>query len=366
MLCQSSAVLTVDDALTAGSRALGVPLTSPEVLDGSDRTLVIRATAPSRTVIVKLHRDRTAEAAVREPAGLDVAGGRGTPQLLAVTDPPGVVLEDVGTGDDLAALLLGTDAPAAAAGLQQWAAALGTLHARTADCGQQLQDALDRAAARLGVPTQPAAGMPAMRNRAAEALATDLSLLGIDPSPQALEELRGLDELLSGPAEAWALTPADACPDNNRLTPAGVVLFDMEGAQLRHVAWDAAYLVVPWPSCWCSWRMPEDLAEAALASWRAAIALPHVYSPAFGGDLHTAALGWAMVSAGWFVRGAVLDDHPHPATPARRAMVQHRLATLIEQPHPRVPALNELLARLLQATYDAWGTVSLDLAPAFR
>lgn len=358
-------MLTVADALAAGSRALGVPLYAPEELKGSDRTLVVRARAPQGSVVVKLHRDATAESAVREPAGLEVAGGQGTPQLLAVTDPAGVVLEDVGAGDDLAELLLGTDPAAAAEGLRRWAAALGALHARTAACGGQLQDALDRSAARLCVPALPALGTPAMLARAAHALA-DVPLLGVIPSDHALAELRGLDGLLGGPAQAWALTPSDACPDNNRLTADGLVLLDLEGAQLRHVAWDAAYLLVPWPSCWCSWQLPVDVAQAALESWREAVALPYAREPGFEDDLRTVSLGWAMTSAGWFVRGAVQDDHPHPATPTRKAMVQNRLAAVVELPDRHLPALAALAKELLQATYEAWGEVALELAPAFR
>jgi len=359
-------VLTVADALAAGSRALGVPLSGPEQLKGSDRTLVVRARAPMGSVVVKLHRDTTAESAVREPAGLEVADGQGTPRLLAVTDPAGVVLEDVGAGDDLAALLLGTDPAAAADGLRQWAAALGVLHARTAACGVQLQAALDRTTARLSVPTLPAAGTPAMLALAADALAADLPLLGVHASNDALAELRGLDGLLRGPAQAWALTPSDACPDNNRLTAAGLVLLDLEGAQLRHVAWDAAYLLVPWPSCWCSWRLPLEVTDAALESWRAAVALPYAHEPGFEDDLRTVSLGWAMTSAGWFVRRAVQDDHPHPAAPTRKAMVQHRLAAVVEHPDRQLPALTGLAQELLQATYDTWGEVTLELAPAFR
>jgi len=365
-LCQAAAVLTVADALAAGSRALGVPLLAPEELQGSDRTLVVRAWAPQGSIVVKLHRDANAESAVREPAGLEVAGGQGTPRLLAVTDPAGVVLEDVGTGDDLAELLLGTDPAAAADGLRRWAAALGALHARTAACGAQLQEALDRSAVRLGLPALPAAGTPAMLARAADALAVDLPLLGVSPSDHALAELRGLDGLLGGPPQAWALTPSDACPDNNRLTSEGLILLDLEGAQLRHVAWDAAYLLVPWPSCWCSWRLPVEVAHAALESWRAAVALPYARDPAFGNDLRTVLLGWAMTSAGWFVRRAAQDDPPQPATPTRKAMVQHRLAAVAKLPYRQLPALAAFAQELLQATYDAWGEVALELAPAFR
>ncbi|MCA1711860.1 MAG: hypothetical protein LC789_09620 [Actinobacteria bacterium] len=359
-------MLTVEAALAAGSRALGEVLSEPQELKGSDRTLVVRAQAARGSVVVKLHRDATTEPAVREPAGLEVAAGQGTPRLLAVTDPPGVVLEDVGTGDDLAALLLGNDLGAAADGLRSWATALGTLHARTGGCGTQLQDALDRHAARLGVPAPTAAGTPAMLAWAADGLRADLPLLGVEPSAPALAELRGLDDLLGGPAAARTLTPSDACPDNNRLTATGLVLLDLEGAQLRHVAWDAAYLLVPWPSCWCSWLPTQEAADSALEAWRTAVALPYAREPAFADDLRTVSLGWAMTSAAWFVRRAVQDDHPHPSTPSRRAMVQHRLASVAAQPDARVPALAALADELLQATKAAWGDVPLELAPAFR
>ena len=365
-MCQAAVVLTVTDALAAGSRALGVPLVGPKLLKGSDRTLVVRARTPDGTVVVKLHRDPASESAVREPAGLQVAGGQGTPRLLAVTDPAGVVLEDVGSGNDLAELLLGTDPASAADGLRRWATALGALHARTAGCGEQMQDALNRSAARLKVTAPPAAGTPAMLARSADSLAADLPLLGVTPSQQALAELRGLDGLLDGPEQAWALTPADACPDNNRLTADGLVLLDLEGAQVRHVAWDVAYLIVPWPSCWCSWRPPADVAETAVESWRVAIGLPYAQDPAFSRDLRTVALGWAMTSAGWFVRRAVQDDQPHPATPTRKAMVQHRLAVAVQNPTPQLSALKALAEELLEATHDAWGDVPLELAPAFR
>ena len=56
--------------------------------------------------------------------------------------------------------------------------------------------------------------------------------------------------------EHHALSPADACPDNNLLTDRRLRLIDFEWSEVRHPAWDAAYLAVPWPTCWCSWRIP--------------------------------------------------------------------------------------------------------------
>ena len=50
-------------------------------------------------------------------------------------------------------------------------------------------------------------------------------------------------------------------PGQQRAGRRRVVLVDFEGAEWRHVAWDVAYLRVPWPTCWCSWRMPDAVAE---------------------------------------------------------------------------------------------------------
>jgi Phosphotransferase enzyme family len=57
----------------------------------------------------------------------------------------------------------------------------------------------------------------------------------------------------SGPS---ALTLADACPDNSIRTTRGYLLIDFEEAEWRPVAWDVAYLTVPWPSCWCCFTLP--------------------------------------------------------------------------------------------------------------
>src|SRR2546429_3760393 len=93
-------------------------------------------------------------------------------------------------------------------------------------------------------------------------------IVDVDVPTHALDELRGLGSRLScaGPA---ALTPADACPDNNVRTAGGLVLIDFEGAQWRHIAWDVAYLAVPWPSCWCAWQLPADVAARAVEAYRA-------------------------------------------------------------------------------------------------
>ena len=373
----SGAMSAVDEAVAAAAAALagrwpGLRLSDPEILDGSDRTVVLRAAvtgAPVPSVIVKVHLlDEPREAVVREPAGLSLLP-HGRPEVLALLDkPPGIVLEDLGPGRDLADLLLGDDPAAATAGLHGWATALARLQRSTLGAGPAFAAELAGHAARLGLPVPPVDPMSAVLDDAARLLVEQLPRLGIDPPAAALEELRSLDGRLG--TSFHALTPADACPDNNRETEAGWVLLDFEGAQVRHVAWDAAYLLVPWPSCWCCWRLPTGVGEQALQTWRTELGPPEVTSAAFDQDLGIAALGWTLVSTAWFLPRAVDgDEHTHEEAavmPTRRTMVQHRLREAAAAPRAGLPALATLTQQLSDATELAWGRLSLDLAPAYR
>jgi hypothetical protein len=189
------------------------------------------------------------------------------------------------------------------------------------------------------------------------------------PGAEALTELRSATAAL-GP-DADALTPADACPDNNVATPAGLVLLDFEQATMRHVAWDAAYLLVPWPSCWCSWRIPADVAGVALARWRAAVAptVPVVGSAAFDRDLDVAVAAWAFLSSAWFLAGAVDEEDGAPGDalrgPTRRAVIRYRMR-LAARRRTVLPALADLAEEILAATAQRWGDLRLRTAPAYR
>jgi hypothetical protein len=356
-----------------------------DVLDGSPRTYVVRARTEGRadlptTVVVKVHAEATTSGSeVREPAalGLLTAAGWGlTPRLLAVADdPPLVVMEDLGAGlPDLAGALLGTDRALAERLVLAWADAVAHLHARTSGWTDDLGAALTANADRLGRGTPATNGMPDALELAATTLAEELPGLGVEPTAEALDVLRQLDGLLGGGAACWALSPSDACPDNNLVTDRGMLLLDFEGAQVRHVAWDAAYLTVPWPSCWCSWRLPDDVAGRALGHWRNGLAAvaPHVTSTDFEADLAVAEMGWALMSTSWFLETAMreaderLAPPPDAVTPSKPATLQHRLSLAAATSEPRLAPLRDLAAEVHAAALARWGDVSLPLAPAFR
>jgi hypothetical protein len=252
---------------------------------------------------------------------------------------------------------------------------VGRLHAATSGCRDEMTDALAATARRLGRASPPPTDeMPDSLDRAAATLADLLPRLGVTPTAAALDEVRHLQDGFGGDDGCWALTPGDTCPDNNVLTDVGAILFDFEGAAIRHVAWDAAYLRVPWPSCWCAWRLPEDVAGRALERWRSAVVgqVPYVATPAFEADLDRAESGWAAVSTGWFLAGALEgDDVPggeagRRVAPGRRALVLHRLAGAAAGTVPGLAAWRALAAETRAAAEAAWGPVDLKPAPAFR
>ncbi len=115
----------------------------------------------------------------------------------------------------------------------------------------------------------------------------------------ALIERQG--EVPVAPSLAWAeLTDAAnalhdrcTCPDDAVLLDGCYRLVDFEGAQWRHVIWDVAYLRVPWPTCWCSWRLPEDVAERAVDAYRGAAAPTFPSSPTTASSRTSTQPAWA-------------------------------------------------------------------------
>jgi hypothetical protein len=355
-------------------------LSDPVPLESSPRSLVIRANVTGSdalpgTVIVKTHNpDLAPEASVREPAALALLGDVGctaAPALLAVSTTPAlVVMADLGDHGRVSDALLWGSAEEATRAVLGWAGTLARVHAATRGIEPVFAAALARDANRLDVDCPSTDRTTTTLADAAALLAERLPRLGVVMPPQAIDELSRVDELLPRDPALRSLTPSDACPDNNLLTPDGLALIDFEGAQVRHLAWDAAYLSVPWPTCWCSWLLPDEVAVAALQQWREACGAP-VGGADFEDALRAATIGWSMASVGWFLAKAI-DDEPwsddqeeHAIAAPRRALITHRLGAVARLDDVRLPALTDLAAEALAAAEVAWGPLELPLAPAF-
>ena len=359
-----------DELAPARDLLPGVEFAQPRPLGRNERSLVhrVQATWPdgtTRSLIVKEYLT-AGEGWVREAAALEVLARAGRPPRLLAEGaaPPVLITEDLGDGASLADALLGDGPRMAERALRRWAETLATLHAATRGARAEFGAALARREGDLPVAES---SVTVDLDDAARVLDRECGSLGVRLPSGALDELRALAKRLGGDGLA-ALTPADACPDNNVVTDNGLVLVDYEGAQWRHIAWDVAYLQVPWPSCWCCWRLPDDVAARAVAAYRAAAApaFPEVDQPGFGHDVEAAVVGWALVSTTWFIDNALGSDpplNPDRPTPTRRAMILHRLDRAGAS--AELPVLAELAALLAAELRNRWGDVPLAFAPAF-
>jgi hypothetical protein len=287
--------------------------------------------------------------------------------VLLAEAPELIVMSDAGTGPSLADRLRGSDPAAATTAVLAWAEAIAGVQAASVDLGPAFAAALE-ARSPLGPP--PVDTSVDELAGAADALATHLPRLGVRPREAALDTLRGLAGALeAGPK---ALDPGDACPDNNVEVNGGPLLLDFEWAEFRHVGWAGVYPRVPWPTCWCSWRMPEEVGAAAVDRWRRTLApsLPVVATPGFDDALELIAAAWTFLSIGLFLPRALDGDppsrDPSRSRPSLRALLPHRLAATMAAPAPVPAELTDLAAQILAATRREWGDRPLPLAPAWR
>ena len=346
-----------------------------ERLRGGARAAVHRVhvqyeTGRTDTVVLKQHT-AAGEGWVREASALASLTVKAPAAVLLAesSSPAAVVMSDLGRGASVADWLLGDDADGARESVVQWARAVARLHVSTLGLPDRFSAELVKRSGELPVAADP---LPAQLSDAAALLSRLATATALPWADDAAEELRGIGSRLTRP-ERSVLSPTDACPDNNVSTADGVYLVDFEGASFWHAAWDVAYLTVPWPSCWCAWRLPEEVTYEALRCYRADLceAMPYVDDEEFNRDVAAAAVGWTFLSASWLMPTALTADPPPSdariVAPSRRAMIAHRLEGATDQAEiaglPRLAAVAQQWANLLQ---DRWPTASLALAPAFR
>lgn len=351
----------MSDALRVAAEILDVDQVEQLAeLGGSRRSVVRRVRAGTETFVVKEYLRPEEMTWSREAAGLKAAGGVRAPRLFGVCeDPAVVVMSDLGPGPNVADALLGTDAVLGRDRILAWAHAVGELQAHTADRLDVFREALG-----IEVPTDLTVSQ---MDDLGSALATLCAAHGLpweDAVPETIQHVLG--PLRTGPD--LALTPSDTCPDNNLLGPDGLLLLDFEHAEIRHRAWEAAYLRVPWPSCWCAWQVPDGVSGLALQAYLDASYGTDGPPSTFEADLEAATLLWCLLSVSWFLPAALDSDAAHNADddrmPGRRTLTLARLGLVarLSGPLPLVTWAESLRAELV----GRWGDHPLRSAPAFR
>src|SRR5680860_902476 len=179
-----------------------------------------------------------------------------------------LVCEDLGELPSLADVLQGNDGAAADAALREYAEALGTLNGATVAC----RDSLIEHRRALGLVDDNAAwsdDVAALRSELPEAL----SLLGLTIGPLISDDVDALVEDLTDESCWPSFTHGDPCPDNTVIDESGRIrFFDFEFSRVRPAMVDAAYVVVPFPTCWCVAQLPSSLTQQLESTYRTSFA----------------------------------------------------------------------------------------------
>jgi hypothetical protein len=376
---ESSALVRA--ALAAGSQAVGRQLSSPVKLTGSDRSVVLRCQdSAGGTVVIKTYpQDDDGPASfAAEAAGLTISGGTGlAPELLAASAARlTVVMSDLGSGRSMADALLADSGAAARATLLDWARDCGELSAATTERAAEFETLKSRYLA-----GRPDEGDAARFSGRILAVGERLAKLAARPGSGLKDVIfpRGLDADLAAVAAAIRasqypiFTPGDICPDNNLITGGRIRFLDFESADVYSVFLDAAYIRMPFSTCWCVFRLPSELAAEAEAVYRGQVTRVH---PELADDatwragVRRAVAAWSLRTMSWLLPWSIEEDRPMApdrVCPGSRQLMRYRLHVLVAELSQAgdLPAIAELAESLLAAT-EQWHAAEMPLYPAFR
>jgi Ser/Thr protein kinase RdoA (MazF antagonist) len=336
-------------------------------LQGRDHVFRLRL-AGDRSAVLKRRDDRPrpgqAEEFGIELATLEYLNAMPVPvapRLLGADPETGImVMEDLGRGPSLADSLLAGRREPAEAGLIAYARALGRLHAWSRNRPAEL--AARRARHAPGATMAPAWTGATMRGRDAflgAAAGLGLTTAGVE------EEIAGLAAMMAG-SGYLGLVHSDACPDNVRLLGREGRIFDFETSGWGPVVLDAAYLLAPFPSCWCFGAVPDEVAGAALEAYRAELAAAGItLGPDWTAALAAAVAGW-IVARGPALATAIDEDRPWGTTGMRpRLLAWLRAFGGAAGRAGELPRLRALADALHQELAARWGRPRVPEYPAF-
>jgi hypothetical protein len=278
-----------------------------------------------------------------------------------------VVMEDIGSGDTLADLLLGADPAAAEQRAIEHATLLGRMHALSV--GRQAE--FDRL--RDGLAQRDKTGDYYTYQWLAAALQVATEALDITPAPEVAGELALLIAAIRDPGPFLVYTHGDPCPDNLVRSSAGLRLLDFEFGDFRHALIDGVYGRILFPTCWCVNQLPIQMVRSMEQAYRAELSqgCPAAADQAtFARAVVEGCAYWALTLFDWYSMPQLLGEP-----------VEWGIATVQQ----RVLARAELLARTaaefgyLEALGATFGTIAtrlrarlpadleaMPLYPAFR
>jgi hypothetical protein len=275
-----------------------------------------------------------------------------------------VILEDLGEGECLADHLQGTDPEQVERALLAYATTLGRLHAATAGRAEHY-GALHRELARGGaepagaqmVRTWLADDLPAFRRTCAT--------LELPISSACDAELESLPPAVADPGPFLAYSVGDTCPDNHRYIPGDgddpgyLRFYDMEFGGFQHALLDAAYLWMPFPTCWCVARFPDELPPRLEAAYRTELiggCPPAADDATFYRAMTQMCAVWFILTVSWSLDTVLEEDEQWGISTVRqRFPLRAENVARVSKSHGYLPAFGDLARDFAAKLRARWG-----------
>jgi aminoglycoside/choline kinase family phosphotransferase len=284
------------------------------------------------------------------------------PRLLGADPTVGIlIMEDLGPSRSLADSLLADDGARAAADLVSYAQGMGRMHAWSMGRSGQYAEIRERLA---GPPDASFAPMwtDAIANRKEPFLAMAAGL-GL-PTAGVGEEIGSLGTLMDGAGYA-GLVHSDLCPDNTHIADGVCRIIDFETSGWGPIALDAAYLLAPFPSCWCFARLPSEAADPALLAYRDQLAVEGVdLGPDWDAALTAALAGWVVARGAGIGRALDQDGNWGTTTVRPRLLTWLRSFTRSSARAGVLPRLGALAQAIQEQLQNRWPDAVVPEYPA--
>lgn len=349
------------------TRALGEPAVVRAAEPLWDRGHVFRLhLAPGHAVILKRKRGQESIGARlfgAELAALDYLTAMPVPvapRLLGADARAGLLLmEDLGEGATLADSLMAAGRERVQAELIAYARAMGSLHAWS--MGHAGEAAGLRARHGPGDEAGPRWRDAVQRGK--EPFLATAAALGVARHGLA-EEIDQVHRMIIG-TSYLGLVHGDPCPDNVRLTDGTCRIVDFEYAGWGPVAYDAAYLLAPFPSCWCFARLPADVAGPAGEAYRAQLEAAGIELGPDWESLTTAVLAAAFLGRGQVLAEALDRDHEWGTTTMRPRLLAWLRTFTGRAGDGTLPRLQATAAAMLDRLTERWAGIRIPDYPSF-
>lgn len=237
-----------------------------------------------------------------------------------------MVMEDMGVGTSLVQPLLGKDPVAAKEALNAYFTALGRLNALTVG----KETLYDRIRDQLGPPIRRPSN-EVERERLLKIFNDACTVIGVEPCWGYDSEMQRVARYVSDPGPFLALSQTDTCPDNCLRMGSEMRLLDFEFGVFQHALNDGSRARSNFPTCWCVYRLPEQVIQQVETVYRAELVkrCPEAADDTrFYHAITEACIYWTIESLGMFMP-RILEQDERWGTSMVRQRLLVRLDTIV-------------------------------------